>query len=302
MSPFSISGIEYELGEKKIEIKDIFEKAERIIERTGIECVYETAQDAEDLALKATSRLLEKSKIEPNALIYVTQSQKYILPSSGVLLHNNLNLDKNCAVFDINAGCSGFVQALILGSNLLSTFKNILIICADKYRSKLDIKDRSTRAVFSDGASAVMLTSEPKIKINIIKNQTKGDYYHMLFQENNKNGEIGKLHMSGGELWNFTREHIVPDINIIINYFKTKEIDCKNILIHQASKVVVDGIEKELINTPKLLRNYKNRGNTVSSTIPILVKDLNIDLNSENSILSGFGVGLLAYTIGLEKI
>ena len=73
-------------------------------------------------------------------------------------------------------------------------------------------------------------------------------------------------------------------------------------MIHQASKVVVDGIEKELINTPKLLRNYKNRGNTVSSTIPILVKDLNIDLNSENSILSGFGVGLLAYTIGLEKI
>ena len=76
----------------------------------------------------------------------------------------------------------------------------------------------------------------------------------------------------------------------------------ENIFIHQASKVVVDGIEKELNNPPTLHRNYKDRGNTVSSTIPILIKDTNIDLNNTNSIISGFGVGLLSYTIGLEKI
>ena len=64
----------------------------------------------------------------------------------------------------------------------------------------------------------------------------------------------------------------------------------------------MDGIERELINAPKLHRNYRFRGNTVSSTIPILIKDSDIDLNDTNSILSGFGVGLMSYTIGIEKI
>ena len=74
----------------------------------------------------------------------------------------------------------------------------------------------------------------------------------------------------------------------------------KTVFVHQASKVVVDGIEKELINAPRLHRNYENRGNTVSSTIPILIKDKKIDINSINSILSGFGVGLMSYTVGIE--
>ena len=52
--------------------------------------------------------------------------------------------------------------------------------------------------------------------------------------------------MSGGELWNFTRENIVPDINRLLNKFKNNNLTCDNIFIHQASKVVVDGIEKEL--------------------------------------------------------
>ena len=42
MSPFSILGIEYELGEEKVEISEIFENSKRIISRTGIECVYKT--------------------------------------------------------------------------------------------------------------------------------------------------------------------------------------------------------------------------------------------------------------------
>tara|TARA_B100001057_G_scaffold446849_1_gene485819 strand:+ start:449 stop:1360 length:912 start_codon:yes stop_codon:yes gene_type:complete len=303
MQPFSILGIEYELGEKIIEIKDLFERSERVIARTGIERIYETSYPAEKLALEASNKLIKKLDIKPDCIIYVTQSQKYILPGSGVLIHDQLDLDKKCSVFDINAGCSGFVQALILANNLISTFGNILIICADRYRAKLEKNDRATNAVFSDGASAIMISPNPKIKINIIKNQTKGDFHHMLLQKNiDEDGNTGKLSMSGGELWNFTREYIVPDINDVLSYFRANNKICENIFIHQASKVVVDGIEKELKNSPILHRNYKNRGNTVSSTIPILIKDTNVDINNNNSILSGFGVGLLSYTIGLEKV
>lgn len=298
MEPFSILGIEYELGENKIDISDLYKNSERIIEKTGIKCVHETNLIAEELAYKASKKLLDKFPIDPDVLIYVTQSQKYILPGSGVLLHDRLKISKDCKIFDINAGCSGFVQGLIMASSMISSHKNILIVCADQYRDKLDPDDRSTKVVFSDGASAIMISSRPKIKISILKSQIKGDYYHMLVQE--KDGK--KLHMSGRELWNFTRENIVPDINEVLEYFKNKDLICDNIFIHQASKVVVDGIEKELINAPSLHRNYENRGNTVSSTIPILIKDKKIDINSINSILSGFGVGLMSYTVGIETL
>ena len=296
MSPFSIIDIEYELGEETLEIKDLFERPERIIERTGIEKVYKTNISSENLALKAATKVLDRNNINPDVLIYVTQSQKYILPGSGVLLHDQIKLKKNCSVFDINAGCSGFVQALILASSLLKSNKYILIICADQYRAKLSEKDRSTKAVFSDGASAIIVSSEPKLKINIVKSQIKGDLYNLLVQE-----KSGNLSMSGRELWDFTRQNIVPDINEILKFFTNKKKKCEHVFIHQASKVVVDGIERELINAPKLHRNYRLRGNTVSSTIPILIKDSDIDLNDTNSILSG-GVGLMSYTIGIEKI
>ena len=302
MSPFSVLGIEYELGEEKYLIKNLFKNAERIIERTGIEQVFKTNFDAETLAIKAGKKILDKFSVNPDILIYVTQSQKYILPGSGVLVHDSLNLRKTCSVFDINAGCSGFVQAMIMASNMISSVDNILIICTDQYRDKLDANDRSTNAVFSDGASAILIGSENKIKINSIETQVKGDFYHMLLQKKNSLDEKeNKLSMSGGELWNFTRENIVPDINRLLNKFKNNNLTCDNIFIHQASKVVVDGIEKELQNHPKLHRNYSLKGNTVSSTIPILIKDTEIDINSTNSILSGFGVGIMSYTIGIEK-
>lgn len=303
MHPFSILGIEYELGEEKIQISDLFSNSDRIISRTGIECIFKTKYDSETLAIKAATRILKKFEVDPEILIYVTQSQKYVLPGSGVLIHDKLKLNSDCSVYDINAGCSGFVQALILSANLISTKKNILIVCADQYREKLDEKDRSTKAVFSDGASAVLISSEPKIKIAISKSQIKGDLHHLLLQKKkDENNNTGKLSMSGTELWNFTRENIVPDINQILIYFKNNKIKCENIFIHQASKVVVDGIEKELKNSVKLHRNYKSRGNTVSSTIPILIKDTEIDLNEHNSILSGFGVGLMSYSVGIVKI
>ena len=128
MEPFSILDIEYELGENKINIENLYKNSERIIDKTGINCVHETNHDAEELAYKASKKLLDKLSIDPDVLIYVTQSQKYTLPGSGVLLHNRLKIKKNCNIFDVNAGCSGFVQALVMATNMISDYKNILMI------------------------------------------------------------------------------------------------------------------------------------------------------------------------------
>jgi 3-oxoacyl-[acyl-carrier-protein] synthase-3 len=198
---------------------------------------------------------------------------------------------------DINSGCSGFAQALLLSSQIIKEYEYILIICSDTYRKKVDKSDRSTFSVFSDGASAVLVSNEKKIHIKNKYIQTVGSGKKMLFQEYNKS-----IKMSGRELWDFTRQHVVPDINSLININNiTGDKNKLNIFMHQASKLVVEGISKELQGNIKIFKNYQNVGNTVSSSIPILIKESCVDINECSSIISGFGVGIMSYNLLLTN-
>ena len=299
MFSFNILDIEFELGSKKINVKENYPSGERVINATGIPFVYETEDTAENLATKAAKRLLDNVKIVPDCIIYVTQSQQDVLPGSGTILHQNLELPKSTAIFDVNAGCSGFVQALILSASLINNYNNILIICADTYRKKLSKEDRSTNVVFSDGASAAFVKKDKKLQIKKILNQTYSKGREILNQKKDGLNE-GKLHMSGRELWDFTRVNIVPDILHCIKILKDDK-NSTDVFIHQASKLVVNGIKKEIDLDINLHENYSLRGNTVSSTLPILLKDSNFGFK-KNFVLSGFGVGIFSYTLAIEKI
>ena len=67
-------------------------------------------------------------------------------------------------------------------------------------------------------------------------------------------------------------------------------------IFHQASKYVIDNLIR-IVKIPKnkVFVNYKNIGNTISSSIPIALKEANkkkMLKNNSNIMLIGFGVGL----------
>ena len=70
---------------------------------------------------------------------------------------------------------------------------------------------------------------------------------------------------------------------------------------HQASKLTLDSLAKALkISNDKIYTNIENIGNTVSSSIPILLKDAMEEKTIKSGdlmVLSGFGVGLSWGTI-----
>ncbi len=233
MYPFSIEGINFICGEEKIDIANSVKHGDKVVQTTGIKTVFQTKKNAEDLAYECTKELLNVNNFSPNCLIYVSQSQKFILPGSSVLLHKMLGLKSDCLVFDINAGCSGFTQALLLANNLIKKFNKILIICSDTYRKKLEKNDRSTLSVFSDGASAILISDKPKIKIEKVITKIDGSKHNMLIQK--LSGEDNFLHMSGRDLWNFTRLEVVPDIIKALNFYKKKKFRCKR-YIYTSSK------------------------------------------------------------------
>jgi len=80
--------------------------------------------------------------------------------------------------------------------------------------------------------------------------------------------------------------------------------DIDTFVFHQASKAVLDSLSRLLrIKPEKVYRNIDRVGNTVSSSIPIALKDA-IDANTikrgSTILMSGFGVGL-SWTSAIVK-
>ena len=99
--------------------------------------------------------------------------------------------------------------------------------------------------------------------------------------------------MSGAEIWLFTRKVVVPQIQEAIKFCEDNSIPIGGIYIHQASKLVVEGIKNKMgDHISKVFENYMNYANTVSSTIPILLIDKPFDKLDGAAIFAGFGVGL----------
>lgn len=284
------------IGIKKISVKSLFNNQD-LINKTGIEFIYESEDDTILLAHKACLELeplIDKKKIE--MCILVTQTPDYFLPANSIELCHKFALSPNCLAFDINQGCSGFVQALCLVDKILNSYKSILLVTADRYRSKLNKADRSTNAVFSDGASATLCQHDEKFGIIYEDHLTDGSKKNLLFQSFKTSENDGHLHMSGAEVWMFTKTKVAKQIAKAIDFCLSKNLKINGIYIHQASRVVVDGIKSLFASniSNKIYENYSRYGNTVSSSIPFLLSDYPLNLEGENhvNIFAGFGVGL----------
>ena len=109
--------------------------------------------------------------------------------------------------------------------------------------------------------------------------------------------------MNGSKIALFTLSEIP---NFIRNFCKKNNLNKNNfklLALHQASKYVCEKIKDKLqIESKKIFFNYSAIGNTVSSSIPIILKECDrkkIIKKNDIIIACGFGVGL---SWGITKI
>lgn len=299
-----ITDIKYSLPTKKINIKKLCKKYnwpyKKTLSATGIKYRYESKKNetALSLALSACKKLKLNKNID--ALIYVTQSPEYLLPTTACIIQDKLNLRKDILALDINQGCSGFVYGLFTGYSFLKQkeINNVLLVCGDTYTKYIHKGDRSCETIFSDAASAVILKKNSKKKC-FFKFGTDGSGYKNLIVENSasnyKKNLRPKIFMDGKKVFMFTMTNIPNFVLDLLKKSKTSINEVKYFIFHQASKMVVDNLVRKM-NLPKnkVFCNYEKIGNTVSSTIPIALSDLlkkKKIKKGDKLLLCGFGVG-----------
>ena len=292
----------YTFGSKKIDLAKEFDllgklKFEDLFKKTGIKNIYRTEENENSLtlAIDASQKIIKNLNEKIESLLFVSQSHVSSIPASGCLLHEKLNLDKECFVLDIVQGCSGFPYALLTATNLINSnqFKNCLIVCSETYTKYIDKKDATCAPIFSDAASAFFINKEniPKILSSYSYTDGAGAKNLCIEKKNGKNF----LFMHGAKVFTFTAEKIPAATNILLERAKLKMKDVKYFIFHQASSIVLKTIKDKLQIPENIFFNdIEAFGNTVSSTIPIaliIAEQKKIIPKKEPILIMGFGVG-----------
>ena len=300
---FSILEIASALGSQKTSPALLFEDDDgRIAKKTGISNIHRSQGSAFQLASEAVASLKDLDLVREDVryVIYVTQSPSYFLPNHASRLQSEFGLPASCMAFDINQGCSGFVQALVTMISLFQAENEVgLIVCADTYSAHMARDDRSTQVLFSDGATATLVRSGGDISLQSALHLTDGSGADLLVKSVD---EKERLAMDGAAVFHWTRNALGPQIEKCL---VAEGISCSDVdyfILHQASKLVLDNVKRSLgLNDDSVPTTLSITGNLVSSSIPFLLQKHPKCLGSGNRlVMAGFGVGLSCSVCLLE--
>lgn len=249
-------------------------------------------EDTSDMALEALERLITQTGLareEIQALVVVTQNPDSNLPHVSGLVHGRAKLSPDCAAFDVSLGCSGYVYGLSVLKNFLAgngLERGVLITC-DPYSKVIDPEDKNTVLLFGDAATATLIGPAPVLECGPFVFGSQGDLTGALVCRD------GTLSMNGREVFNFAATTVPKHVDKLLLKadIKKEQVDCY--LFHQGSRYIVETLAKRLgLDRDKVRMDILDTGNTVSSSIPIMLqRELKVQ-STRTLVLCGFGVGL----------
>lgn len=252
-----------------------------------------------DLCVKAFHKLISVYNNDLkfiDCLCVCTQNGDYNIPHTSAIVHEKLGLNKNCAVFDISLGCSGYVYSLNIMKSFMEQngFKTGLLFTSDPYSDIIDEHDKNTSLIFGDAATVTLLSTDGKYSVGRSCFYSDGSLSDTLILRDNES-----LYMDGRMIFNFVMENAPKIINQCLNLNKLSTEDIDFFILHQASKYIIDSLVRRMkLNYNIVPFGIRNYGNTVSSSIPIILEQYIDKTSFKKALLCGFGVGLsIASTI-----
>ena len=282
---------------------------EWIRSRSGISERRVSHVPGSELAAVAGLRALAAAGSSPeevDLLILATTSPDNMIPSTGSYVQRKMGAS-NAAVFDLNAGCSGFVYSLQVATAMIraAAYKKVLIIGSERLTWLLNFSLRDTAVLFGDGAGAVVLEpSEQECGLLACHLGSEGDALDAL--EVNNSGTSGNrfvenyglfdVNFDGREIFRRAVKGMAGEVRKVLGDLGLKNEDISLIIPHQANQRIIESLAHHL-NVPmsQVALNIQNYGNTSAATIPVaLVEALEAGRieAGDRLLLASFGAGL----------
>jgi 3-oxoacyl-[acyl-carrier-protein] synthase-3 len=282
---------------------------EWIYSRTGIKERRVSHVPTSQLAAVAAQRALAAAGVDAGDLdmiILATCTPDTVIPSTAAACQLAIGAT-NAGVFDLNAGCTGFIYGLSVATSMIKAgdHKRILVIGAERITWFLNWRNRDTAVLFGDGAGAVVLEASDE-KLGLLSsrlscdsgaaealkipyfgtaaNRFHTDYHNLVIQFDGR--EIFKRAVKGMQE---AGEYVLEKSGI-----SKEEIDL--VVPHQANVRIIESLAKFMhVPDEKVVINIGNYGNTSAATVPVaLTEALEAGRVKPNStlLLAAFGAGL----------
>ena len=287
----------------------------RIVAKTGITSrpVAAAHEYSSDLACMAADALLKETGTaasDMGALLVCTQTPDHLIPGVSSRVHGRLGFPKSCFVLDINQGCSGFVVGAQVITNWLRVSGDSgILINADTYSKLVRPNDLTTRVIFGDAAAATMFsTRRSGLRVIHCRSFADGSGYDAFVARGSalhtdQNYQPG-IYMDGPGILNFALRAVPDAIAQTLNDVGRSLSDIRMVLFHQANSFIVGQLARKLkLAEEQTPCNCSTLGNTVSASIPLLLKEQMDQLLPGDLVLTvGFGVGLSWGVALLERV
>lgn len=249
-------------------------------------------QDTSDLAFLALQKLMIAQGLSSESiqvLVVVTQNPDRNIPHVSALVHGRAGLSESCAVFDISLGCSGYVYGLSIIKSFMQAngMSTGVLITADPYSKIIDETDRNTALLFGDAATATLVADDCVWSMEAFSFGAKGKDWSAIRTDE------GKFVMDGRAVFNFAATIVPMDVRKMLGSAGMAPDQIDRYVMHQGSRFIVKTIADRLKQPMnKFPVEIEHCGNTVSSSIPLIIQKELEDPSIVNIVLCGFGVGL----------
>ena len=287
------------------------------MKNTGIKAKHKSGyeQTAADFSFSAAKQIMDAGYYKPEEigiLINITQTPDYRTPSTALTLQKRLGLSKDCLVFDINLGCSGFVYGVSLAASVLKTStatKGLVTVGDTLARGRKHIKlkrSSNTSLLFGDASTAILLEKNADRGFCSALMSDGTGHKALSIPYNAWKHPEGPESIPGDDIavFNFTISEVPAILNAYLEETGTRIEDYDDLVLHQANMMILKNVAKRvgmpMEKVPVCLDRY---GNTSGCSVPLAIVDKYGESNEDrevNLITSSFGVGLSWGVVGFK--
>lgn len=288
------------------------EEVDKVVKMAGVRSRHIASDEicSSDLCAAAAKRVLESLQWDPqsvDALIFVSQSQDFFLPSTACLLQHWLGMSAACATFDVGLGCSGYPYGLWLAGMMLNGggLKRVLVLHGDTPSRFADHEDRSVALLFGDAGSATALeaSQDDTAEQWYFSLNTDGSGWHDLIIEGGgfrdrfpEERRKYFLSMNGAFIFNFAIKRVPSVIEETLNAANLDQEAVDYFILHQSNLFIMRHLARKMrLPEAKIPFTIQEFGSTGGPSIPLTLTQGGLIRPSDRPLrlmAVGYGVGL----------